>query len=651
MMDLSWSMYTQSCRHGNLIAEPKRLHHMAEERTQRRLAAILAADVVGYSRMMEQDEAGTLALLKSRLRDVLEPLVTEHQGRVFKSTGDGVLVEFGSAVNAVQYAVDLQERMATANSEQPDESPIVLRIGVNLGDVMVEDGDLFGEGVNIAARLESIAEPGGVLVSGTAYDHVRNKVKVGFEDLGLRTVKNIAVPVRVYRVQLGAAPTMAHSPQARVWRRRGGRAAAVGLFLIAISGLWWFSPALHKMREVPIAAADARPSVAVLPFSNLSGDQQQDYFSDGLSEDILIALARFPQIVVFARQSSFSYKGKTAGIAEIGRSLGAHYVLEGSVQKSGDRVRVTAQLIEAATGGHLWAERYDRPLTDIFTVQDEIAERIVVTLVASVERVSLEATKRKAPEDVGSYDLFLQARELLKSALREDDVQAGVLLERAIALDPNFAPSYAELAEVQVALINLAIEPELRDKRLAAGFTSARKALSLDPSLPDVYRVLSKLYRLKHDYAEAEANARKAIELNPGNAENYAALANILADSGQPSEAVAAMRREFALDPFHRPLHDMYMGKALVTNGEYEKAVPYLRTCMERAPEFRTCPTYLAIAEAQLGHLEKARDALALRQRIRPLASVRDYRASTEMQDGPQLDRLLDGLRKAGLPE
>jgi adenylate cyclase len=628
---------------------------MADNPIQRRLAAILAADVVGYSRMMEQDEAGTLAKLKSRLTEVIEPLVTRHQGRVFKSTGDGVLAEFGSAVNAVQCAVDIQERLAAANSTLPDENPIVLRIGVNLGDVMVEGNDLFGDGVNIAARLEGLAEPGRILISGTAYDHVRNKVKVAFEDLGSQTVKNMAEPVRTYRVQLGQGSEMTRSGDKRALRTTGmGSVTLVALTLIAIGGLiWWFSPLLHAMREVPIVSTEPRPSVAVLPFSNLSGDQKQDYFSDGLSEDILTALARFPELIVIARQSSFTFKGKSVGIAEIGRSLGARYVLEGSVQKSGDRVRVTAQLIEAANGSHLWAERFDRPLTDMFAVQDEIAEKIVAILVASVERKSLEETRRKAPQNVGAYDLYLQGRELFKSRLRSDDIQAGVLLERALALDPNFAPAYAELASVQSGLISLAIpsEREFREERLAKGFTLARRALSLDPTLPAAHRVIAQLYSLKHDYQQAEASARKAIELNPGDAENYAALSNILSRAGRSAEAVEMMHREFALDPFHRPLYDMFMGRAYVYSGEYAKGIPYLRTCIDREPEFRTCPTYLAAAEAQLGNLEEARKALTLRQRIRPLASVRDYRAESETMEGPELNRLLDGLRMAGLPE
>jgi TolB-like protein len=301
---------------------------MGEERVQRRLAAILAADVVGYSRLMEADEVGTLAALKARRKEVLEPLVVQHQGRVFKVTGDGVLVEFTSAVNAVQCAVDLQQGMAAANDGQPEERHIVLRIGVNLGDVMVEGSDLYGEGVNIAARLEALAEPGGILVSGTAYDHVRNKVQVGFDDLGLQGLKNIAELVRAYRV--------------------------VGMPTVPVPNYTTISD---------------KPSIAVLPFLNVSGDPEQEYFSDGITEDIITELSRFRSLYVIARNSSFAFKGKAVKVQEIAKELGVAYVVEGSVRKASTRIRISAKLVEAAGGAHLWVERYDRPAEDIFAIQ------------------------------------------------------------------------------------------------------------------------------------------------------------------------------------------------------------------------------------------------------------------------------------------
>src|SRR4029079_11195656 len=308
---------------------------MVEERTQRRLAAILAADVVGFSRLMEADESGTMAALKVRRKDVLDPLVAQYQGRIFKTIGDGVLIEFASAVNAVQCAAELQQGMAVSNSGKPEDRHIVLRIGVNLGDVLVEGVDLYGDGVNIAARLETIAEPGGILVSSTAHEHVGTKVKVGFKDMGLQALKNIAQPVRAYRVT--GTPTI--------------EVAA------------------------PKSVSD-KPSIAVLPFVNMSGDPEQEYFSDGLTEDIITELSRFKKLLVIARNSSFTFKGQAVDVKEIGRKLGARYVVEGSVRRAGNRIRISAQLLESATGNHLWAERYDREMEDIFAVQDELVRAI-----------------------------------------------------------------------------------------------------------------------------------------------------------------------------------------------------------------------------------------------------------------------------------
>src|SRR5215475_10418683 len=330
---------------------------MAEEHAQRRLAAILAADVVGYSRLMEHDEVGMLARLKARRKEVLEPLVVKHQGRIFKVTGDGVLIEFASAVNAVQCAVDLQHDMAAANRDQPEERQTVLRIGVKLGDVMVEGSDLYGDGVNIAARLESTAEPGGILVSGTAYDHIRNKMKVGFDDLGSQGLKNIAEPIRVYRV-----------------RPDGDTSAR------------------------PSLALPDKPSIAVLPFSNMSGDPGQEYFADGIVDEIITALSRFRNVFVIARNSSFAYKGRSVDVKQVGRELGVRYVLEGSVRKAGDRVRITGQLIDTSTGVHLWADRFEGKLEDVFDLQDQVTASVVGAIAPKLEEAEIERSRRKPTE-------------------------------------------------------------------------------------------------------------------------------------------------------------------------------------------------------------------------------------------------------------
>ena len=344
---------------------------MAEERAQRRLAAILAADVVGYSRIMERDEAGTLAALKSRRRDVLYPIVAKHQGRTFKVTGDGVLVEFASAVNAVQCAVDLQRDMAAANADQPEERHIVLRIGINLGDVMVEGSDIYGDGVNIAARLEAMAEAGGILVSGTAYDHTKNKIKIGFNDLGAQNLKNIAEPIRAYRV--ASTPVVAIKPP---------------------------NPTSEK------------PSIAVLPFINMSGNSEEGYFSDGITEDIITELSRWKELRVLSRHSSFQYRDKATDVQQAGRDLGVGYVVEGSVRRIGERLRVTAQLIDTVSGGHIWAERYDREANDVFAVQENVVQTLVGTLVGRVRAAGVAVAKRKSPSNLDAYECVLRGRAL-----------------------------------------------------------------------------------------------------------------------------------------------------------------------------------------------------------------------------------------------
>ena len=346
---------------------------MVEERVKRRLAAILAADVVGFSRLMEQDEAGTLAAVKTRRKGVLDPLVAEHEGRIFKVTGDGVLVEFASAVSAVQCAVDLQQGMAVANGGCPEDRHIVLRIGVNLGDVMIEGSDLYGDGVNIAARLESIAEPGGILISGTAHEHIKSKIKVGFDDLGLQTLKNIVEQVRAYRVTSLPSVTVA----------------------------------------TPKRATD-KPSIAVLPFTNMSGDPDQQYFSDGITEDVIIELSRFHGLFVIARNSSFQYREKAVDVRRVARELGVQYVVEGSVRKMANRIRITAQLIDARSGNHIWSERFDREISELFEVQDEVARTIVGTLSGRLEDAEIKGVTQKRTDDLAAYDSVLRGIELLR---------------------------------------------------------------------------------------------------------------------------------------------------------------------------------------------------------------------------------------------
>jgi TolB-like protein/class 3 adenylate cyclase len=390
---------------------------MVEQRVQRRLAAILAADVIGFSRLMETDEAGTLAALKARRRDVLDPLVAKHKGRIFKTLGDGVLVEFSSAVNAVHCAVDLQQAMVTANGGQPDDRPIVLRIGVNLGDVMVEGSDLYGDGVNIAARLEAIAEPGGICISGSVHDQVKRKLEANFEDIGAQTIKNMADPVQVYRMHAGSSVKQRHEDADRA-----------------------------------ILPLPTIPSIAILPFTNMSNDPEHEFFADGLTDDLITDLSQVPGLFVIARNSSFAYKGKSVDVRSIARNLGVRYVLEGSARRAAGRVRINVQLIDAIGGGHLWAERFDRSLDDVFNVQDEVTAKIVEALVGRLTVAQIP--ERKRSPNLEAYDLCVRGRALILQSPQAGR-EARLMFERAIALDPGFAS--ASLARLQLTQLLAAL--------------------------------------------------------------------------------------------------------------------------------------------------------------------------------------------------
>src|SRR4051794_17049856 len=425
---------------------------MTTARAERRLAAILAADVVGYSRLIERDERGTLERLRTYRKELVEPLLAEHRGRVVKLMGDGALCEFASVVDAVACAVAIQRGMAERETGMLEEERLRFRIGINLGDVVREaDGDLYGDGVNIAARLEGVAEPGGIVVSGTAYDHLQGKLDCGLAPLGEQRLKTIERPVRAYRVELGDG--------------------------------------------VPITAAAAplsppdKPAVAVLPFDNLSGDPEQAYFSDGITEDIITELCRFRELLVIARNSSFAFRGKAVDVREIGRALGAGYVVEGSVRCAGERVRITAQLIDAAMGAHLWAERWDRPLDDVFAVQDEIARGIVATVAARVLEASEVAARRRPPRDVRAYDLFLQGYRLSDTYTPEAQARAKDLFERARQVDPTFARAYTGLAfnhYMRASYIGIGVRHE-EDRDRTEALRLAEEALALDPNDPRVH--------------------------------------------------------------------------------------------------------------------------------------------------------------------
>jgi adenylate cyclase len=573
---------------------------MAEVRAQRRLAAILAADVVGYSRLMEVDEAGTLAALKLRRKDVLAPLVAKHQGRIFKTTGDGVLLEFSSAVNAVQCALDLQQGMAEANAGQPDDRHIVLRIGVNLGDVMVEGSDLYGDGVNIAARLESLAESGGILISGTAYDHIGTKIKVAFEDVGAQKLKNIAQPVRAYRV--------------------------TGTPVITIT---------------PPKLTTDKPSIAVLPFDNMSGAPDQQYFSDGITEDIITELSRFRSLFVIARNSSLQYRDKAADVPRVARELGVQYVVEGSVRKAGDRLRITAQLIEAATGNHLWAEHFDRPLDDVFAVQDEVVQCIVARLEGRLAATGAEQARRRATPHLTAYDCVLQARAHLNT---HGVAAAEPLLLRAIELDPDYALAYVRLAHTCVIKFFFDSRPAFLDQGVEYG----RRAITLDENDAHCHNGLAVCLLFKRQFEQAAAHYERSLALNPSDVLIVASYCHWLSRIGRGDEALRRLDQVLLRDPFPPGWFWEVRMCALMQAKRYDDLVDTIG----RMPEwFPWHYAYLAGGYAQLGKSNEAAATTAEALWAMPGFSIKWLLLQEPYKHPADTEHLVKCLRKAGLPE
>ena len=571
---------------------------MAQERVQRRLAAILAADVVGYTHLMEQDEAGTHAALKNRRKEVLEPVVARHQGRIFKFTGDGVLVEFSSAINAVQCAVELQQQMAAANAALPEGRHIVLRIGVNLGDVMVEGSDLYGDSIIVATRLEGIAEAGGVLVSGTAFDHVRNKVNASFEDLGTQALKNITEPVRVYRV--------------------------AGTPLVAT-------------RKV----ATDKPSIAVLPFVNMSGDLEQQYFSDGITEDIITELSRYRSLLVIARNSCFQFRGPSVDISDVRRRLGVRFVVEGSIRRSDNRIRINAQLIDAATGHHVWAERYDRNLQDIFAVQEELARAIAATLEGRIAASGADLAARKPTQHWGAYDYFLRGRECVN---RYDTTAARPLFQRAIELDPNYAQAYAWQSLAYVLRYFEDGQSAILDEALRLADT----ALRLDPADASSHRAVGLVAMIMKRLDLAGIHYDRALALNPTDTFTICLHGLWLAHLGRGDEALRSVDAGLRRDPFPPTFYWEFRGVALFQARRHREAI---EAFSEVAQPPWWCRCYLAACFAHLGIPVEARRHVAEVLRLKPDFSMTDIERTEPYQNSADIEHLEDGLRKAGLPE
>jgi adenylate cyclase len=559
------------------------------ERVERRLAAILAADVAGYSRPMERDEAGTLARLRTLRRDLIDPKITEHKGSIVKTTGDGLLVEFQSVVEAVACAVAMQQGIATRNKATAGDERIQFRVGINSGDVIVEDGDIHGDGVNVAARLEGIAEPGGICVSGIVHDQVQGRLDCGFEDIGEQVLKNITRPVRVYRVAL-THPV----------------AGAPGSTLSRIAG----EGAERRRREAgegDVLPLPDKPSIAVLPFQNLSGDPEQEYFADGMVEEIITALSRIRWLFVIARNSTFTYKGHAIDVKQIGRELGVRYVLEGSVRKGAGRVRITAQLIDATTGTHLWADRFDGSLEDIFELQDKVASRVAGVIEPALQAAETARSASRPKTDPTAYDLYLRAYAMLFSCTREIP-EALHLLEQAIEREPRYGLALAlgALCCLRQVYDNRSASPE-RDREKGTDF--ARRALEAASDDPGVLaNAAFALGYFGEDIGAMMALVDRALALNPNYARGWHSSGVLRLWAGQPDIAIEHVEASLRLSPrAHVGGSQLNIGAAHFLARRFAEAVPKLTLAIQDDPTFPQPYRYLAACYAHIGRLDEAR--------------------------------------------
>jgi adenylate cyclase len=585
---------------------------MPAERVQRRLAAIVSADVVGYSRLMGEDEAGTLDALKELRTKVLDPIIAEYRGRIVKLIGDGALIEFASAVDAVDCAIRIQRRVAEWNLEIPDSRSITFRVGVNVGDVIIDGGDLYGDGVNVAARLEKLADPGGVCISGTVFDQVKGKVDAGFEDFGVHQIKNIADPVRTYRVTS-----------------------------VSVS----ISPSGH-------IAAPAKPSIAVLPFDNMSDDHSQEYFADGISDDLTTALSRFEWMFVIARNSAFTYKGKAVDAKRVGRELGVRYILEGSVRRAGDRVRINAQLIEAETDRHVWAQRYDRKIDDLFELQDDIVASIAAAVGPEITFAEIERARGKRPDDLDAWEHYLRALAAYHRMTKGDMDAAIVDLEKAIKLEPEFADAHALLAKCHA---HIGACGWLRPARQA--FEEARRcaerAVRLAPDRPETNESLAYVLVCTGEAEQAIRVAQYAIDLNPNLGEAYTTLGYALIFCGRLEAGLAACQKAERRSPRNSRGTRLYdaMGHAYFFLGDYEKAIEVSKKAIHQDPSLFGALVTLACTYAELGRKEEARHYIDELLRYIPRYSLLALRKNPMFVDPKLIDRLIESMRLAGLPE
>jgi adenylate cyclase len=616
---------------------------------ERRLTAILAADVVGYSRLMGEDEVGTLERLKSCRRELIDPAIAEFHGHMIKLMGDGALVEFASVVDAVQCAAVIQRRMVGRNQGTAEAQQIRFRIGVNLGDVIVEENDIYGDGVNIAARLETMAEPGGIYISGTAFDHAVHKVDVGFAALGELHLKNIADPVRAYRVLLDPA---ASGKIVAAPRRPGSRVtililAGVAALLIAVVG------GVFAWQQF---AAPSRPSVAVLPFANLGGEPGQDYFADGITEDLITDLTKLSGLDVIARNSVFAYKDRPGALTDIARDLGVRFVVEGTVRRTGEKIRLNAHLIDTTTGDSLWADRFDRGIASVFAVQDEMSRDIAKALGIQASAAESARMARLPTHNLEAYDYYLQAETASRSGL-QGLREALALYEKAEGLDPAFAEAFAADARTTVYVWRETFDDIIQSAPARKrAYEKASRALEIEPDLSSPYAILGIMQVVNRRYEDAIASAQRAVAIGPGDAEAQAALGYVQLYAGNHADAATAVETALRLDPDLSAINREAAGLVFLLQGNVEKAIETLERTRDDAPTVANFRFALAAAYVRGGRLPDAKAAIADGLRLATGSNYLDSLAGWQIvhahfRNTQDLAIIVDALRQAGLPQ
>jgi adenylate cyclase len=625
---------------------------MSAESLKRKITAIFSADVKGYSRLMGENEAETVRTLTA-YRKIMGELIEQHRGRVIDSPGDNLLAEFVSIVDALDCAVKIQRELKAKNSELSEKSRMEFRIGVNLGDV-IEDGErIYGDGVNVAARIEGLADAGGICISGTAYDQIAKKLPLGYECLGEKTVKNIEKPVRVYRVLMESEAAGKVIGEKRFMGRISRRVAiaAIVIFIVVAGGLASWNFYLHNRIEPASLARMAFPlpeksSIAILPFDNMSGDKNQDYFSDGLTEEIISALSRTPKLFVIARNSSFIYKGKPIKVQQVAEQLGVQYVLEGSVKKSGDKLRITAQLIDAITGKHLWAERYDRKMKDLFAIQDEVTMKILTSLQVKLTEGESARSFDRGTDSLEAYLKTIEGRELIHAMNKDDNALARRKFEEAIQLDPKFARAYAGLSFAHSLDFMYGVEPK---ESLRKAYENAQKAVKLDDEQLFAHGALEFAYIWRREHDMAIASGERAVQVAPGCADAYFYLGRALGFAGRYEESVSQLEKAIRMNPFPPGLYYMHLGMAQLSLRQYEQAVSTLKKVLALNPKNISARRMLTVTYFEMGRLEDAKVEAEEILKINPRFTSKGFEKIMPFKDGELARRYIEGMRAAGL--